>query len=215
MNNNGQITKSTREVTRPLRTLVPLIKRDLHGLENSGKPFRYSIGKNLAEASENHEELKKAGGWYAWLKKNFAMARSTAHTYIAFYESASRQAKRSGARGARFKTQEEESEAYTKFAKRGDKHRKRAYKERRETIGGILGGIDADLYAQKISDRLKEIDLRRDLGTKVVEAGFRLLAKELHPDKGGTSELMRRLQAVRKRLLDLCQMIGSEVEISE
>lgn len=211
------ITKRNNEqITRPLKALVPPIKRNLYDLENSGKPYRYKIGRDLLEAREHHEELKKAGGWVAWLEKNFAMARSTAENFMAFYESALNRAKRSGARGAHFKTQQAESEAYEEFAKRGDKHRhksRRDHRERSETIGAIVGGIDADIYAQKLADRQEEIELRRDLAEKLVEAGFRLLAKELHPDKGGSNELMRRLKAVREALMELVPMIGSEVTI--
>jgi hypothetical protein len=211
MNKNGQIEKAKTQVARPLRTLVPLIKRDLHDLENSGKPYRYSVGEKLVEAKKDHEGLKKAGGWIAWLKKNFIMSLTSADRFMEFYESELSKARRRGIRRPDvFETQEDEAEAYTKFS-----HKREGKKRHRRDLGSILSGIDADLYAQKLQDRKKEIDLRRDLAEKLIEAGFRLLAKELHPDKGGTSELMRRLNAVREALLRLLVTIGSEVAIFE
>jgi hypothetical protein len=208
MNKNGQITKSTSAVTRPLRTLVPLIKRDLYQIDRFRKqsePYRLSAGQKLHEASKS-KELGKVGGWYGWLKKNFVLSSTTADRYIKFY-------KEHSGKGRKKPSRVEEAKSYTEFLDRHDMHGRSSEKKAKETIGSILGGIDADLYAQKIKDRRKEIELREDLARKLVEAGFRLLAKELHPDKGGSSELMRRLQAVRKALLDLCRMIGSDVEM--
>jgi hypothetical protein len=43
---------------------------------------------------------------------------------------------------------------------------------------------------------------QRDLARHVIDLGYRVAAKELHPDKvGGSGEAMTRLNAVRERLM--------------
>lgn len=217
MKNNGQITKTKTQIMRSLKVLVPLIKRDLYQIDRYRKqsdPYRLAAGEKLVEAKGNHQDLKKVGGWGAWLEKNFTLSRASAERYMDFFESEVRKARRRGtAHSEHFETQQDEAEAYTEFLNKGDVHGRGSGKKAKATIGAIVGGIDADIYAQKLQDRQTEITLRRELAEKLVEAGFRLLAKELHPDKGGSGELMRRLKAVKEALMELVPMIGSEVEV--
>jgi hypothetical protein len=49
-------------------------------------------------------------------------------------------------------------------------------------------------------DPLQEAIARLELAQDVIDAGYRRLAKELHPDKGGAPDDMARLNRVRERL---------------
>ena len=42
--------------------------------------------------------------------------------------------------------------------------------------------------------------VRRDLAFKVIDIGFKVLATKLHPDKGGSTEAMTRLNNIRQSL---------------
>jgi hypothetical protein len=50
---------------------------------------------------------------------------------------------------------------------------------------------------------IKDLERRlaqRELSRRIVDAGYRALAKELHPDKGGSQEAMARLNRARDHL---------------
>lgn len=51
-----------------------------------------------------------------------------------------------------------------------------------------------------MSDPLQEAIERLRLAQQFIDAGYRRLAKELHPDRGGTLKDMARLNRVRERL---------------
>jgi hypothetical protein len=55
-------------------------------------------------------------------------------------------------------------------------------------------------YNADQAEQLKELRAVNELARKVIDIGYRVLAKEAHPDKGGSTETMRRLNAVRRRL---------------
>lgn len=46
---------------------------------------------------------------------------------------------------------------------------------------------------------------REEIAVKVIEKGYRLVAHELHPDKGGTVEAMRELTSVRNALVTMAR----------
>jgi hypothetical protein len=48
--------------------------------------------------------------------------------------------------------------------------------------------------------QVKELEARHRLALRMIEIGFTALAKELHPDKGGSEDAMARLSRVRNRL---------------
>lgn len=51
--------------------------------------------------------------------------------------------------------------------------------------------------------RDSEDGLVRELAVKIISTGYRVLSVKLHPDKGGSDEAQRRLNAARKLLQDL------------
>lgn len=56
------------------------------------------------------------------------------------------------------------------------------------------------LAAEDNLTRMQERDAESKLGLRLISIGYRVLAKELHPDKGGSKEAMHRLGRVRDRL---------------
>jgi hypothetical protein len=48
--------------------------------------------------------------------------------------------------------------------------------------------------------RYEERDAQRTLALQLIDIGYKVLARELHPDKGGSREAMARLNAVRHHL---------------
>jgi hypothetical protein len=48
--------------------------------------------------------------------------------------------------------------------------------------------------------RQEEREAQRALALRVIDVGYRAVARDLHPDKGGSPEAMTRLNAVRARL---------------
>ena len=69
-----------------------------------------------------------------------------------------------------------------------------------EEVGGNNG---EPFNAPPRSKREEENDIVLDLAAKIVNAGFKVLAVKLHPDKqGGSHDAMRRLNAAKKLLTD-------------
>ncbi|MGB7598870.1 MAG: hypothetical protein WBM24_01080 [Candidatus Sulfotelmatobacter sp.] len=52
----------------------------------------------------------------------------------------------------------------------------------------------------------------RELAVKLVSKGFQMLSKDHHPDRGGSNEAQRALNAVRDTLLEACDHI-QETEV--
>lgn len=48
--------------------------------------------------------------------------------------------------------------------------------------------------------RKQEREAQRDLSLRIIDIGYKVLAKELHPDKGGSRDMMARLNRARDHL---------------
>jgi hypothetical protein len=72
----------TQSIARPLKVLVPLIKKDIELMEMTKdetlSPYYQSIGEKLIEAKEN----LTWGSWAEWLKHNFEFNQKTAENYM-------------------------------------------------------------------------------------------------------------------------------------
>ena len=55
------------------------------------------------------------------------------------------------------------------------------------------------LYAEEITKK-QEREAQRELSLRIIDIGYKVLAKELHPDKGGSRETMARLNRSRDHL---------------
>jgi hypothetical protein len=53
--------------------------------------------------------------------------------------------------------------------------------------------VDVEALTQDRQSKAKEAQLARDLGLRLIDIGYKVLVTKLHPDKGGSSEAMTRL----------------------
>jgi hypothetical protein len=68
------------------------------------------------------------------------------------------------------------------------------------SVKPAVDAIDVDRLAKVRQDAEQEERLVRSMGMKLIDLGYQILAKKLHPDKGGSSAAMVRLNEVRRRL---------------
>ena len=68
-----------------------------------------------------------------------------------------------------------------------------AFEQLNDAIRGIMNGLDTDLAAGVLG-------LPRDATREQIEAAYRRLARQHHPDRGGTAEQFRRVQEAYERL---------------
>lgn len=188
------VTKlASGEVLRPPRILVPLIKTDLKQAKEAeaeaGKPYYIAAGEKMAEAKVQ----LKHGEWGSWLRRNFKIGETQAKLYM---------------RAARA-TVDGENDA------QGDKpqslHQYRLSRGERQTVypkpwlADVKASVDQakrdmERVREESLNRQQERDAERTLAMRLIDIGFKVLAKELHPDKGGSRDAMGRLNRVRDRL---------------
>jgi hypothetical protein len=65
-----------------------------------------------------------------------------------------------------------------------------------------------DEYEAEQTRRQALLDARRSWAERLIQAGFRTLALQCHPDHGGSNESMRQVIAAQERLKDLLKMSG-------
>ena len=180
--------QASREVARPLKVLERLIKEDIEAGDKAGMDYWRSAGEKLNEAQDGHFERDTAGFW-RWAETKFEKTRTTIRTWMAL-----------GALPASksFKSQRDYQKAqgysvtptriHRDWARPVDDIADRARNEARR-----LAAEDALTHRQ-------EREAEAKLGLRLIDIGYRVLAKELHPDKGGSREAMHRLGRVRDRL---------------
>lgn len=188
------IAQNENQVARPLKVLVALIKEDLlHGNEaakQAGMPYYQAAGEKMLEAKNqlNHGEFQP------WLKRNFNLSYESARGYMKFA-----------------KAMEDKKTGIPVFSSLNDFHRQtgdsayRSITTRRDWHEPVKANIEgARRDAERLRDehltRQQEREAERVLALKLIDIGYKVLAKELHPDKGGSRDTMQRLSRVRDRL---------------
>jgi hypothetical protein len=186
MKNEQQLeTKKEQPLVRPLKVLVPLIKEHLAERErlrdDSSIWIEIKIGEELIESKSQ----LKHGEWSTWLKKNFHLSQHTAQVWM--------RASRKNDAGVAFRT----------VSQAGGDHRphheapwstyvRQTARETREQ----MKQFELDEH-----HREKEREAEHTLANRLIDIGYKVLSKELHPDKlGGSNEAMTRLNVVRDRL---------------
>lgn len=181
-----------QRVVRPLRVLVPLIQDDLkHGreaAERAGMPYYQAAGEKLIEAKIQI----KHGEWGSWLDRELSISRSQADRYILYAK----------------------ADVKTKFTARGEFASLREVERSvnpnigtgktawHEQVTNIVSRVDTETLNLKREElkRQEEREAQRKLALQLIDIGYKVLARTLHPDKGGSREAMSRLNAVRERL---------------
>jgi hypothetical protein len=183
-----------RRIARPLKVLVPLIKEDLaHGkeaAERAGMPYYQAAGEKLIEAKAQ----LKHGEFTDWVKRNFSVSIQWARQYMALAEHAQKESAVSFSTMGDFIRKTGPDPNYNTFESRKPSWH--------EPVKQIVGRLDTETLNLKREDlkRQEERDAQRALGLQLIDIGYKVLARELHPDKGGSREAMARLNAVRDRL---------------
>lgn len=197
----GTLTKATTNgaIARPLKVLVPLIKDDLakakDAAERAGLPYYQAAGEKMIEAKSqlNHGEFTD------WMKRNFDISIQHARKYMRLAEHSAGQ-----------------KESADSFSSLADFVRQTAKNPSDETYGRSYGQTSA--WHGSVKEVVKEIDtetlnIKREemnrqeerdaqhkLALQLIDIGYKVLARELHPDKGGSRDAMSRLNTVRDRL---------------
>jgi hypothetical protein len=189
------IESKTQQVARPLHMLVPLIKKDIEdgreASERAGMPYYRAAGEKLAEAKP---QFSSASDFYSWANRHFGVRETQVKTYLSL-------AKDTG-----------KSVAPTPITSLNDF--KRGHLGHNRPTGGYVRrdwqpDVDAAAARAKAdAERIRDAELTRQqeraaeqtLALRLIEIGYKVLAKELHPDKGGSRDAMARLNRVRDRL---------------
>ncbi len=185
-----------QRIARPLKVLVPLIKDDLqHGqeaAERAGMPYYQAAGEKLIEAKSQ----MKHGEFVPWVQRNFEIKIAQADLYMAYaHHAEENDAATSFSSLSEFQRETgRRAENYNTFASR-----KPAWQE---PVREVVSRVDTETLNLKREDlkRQDEREAQRELALQLIDIGYKVLARELHPDKGGSREAMARLNAVRDRL---------------
>jgi hypothetical protein len=123
-----------------------------------------------AKLSEARSQMRH-GEWGPWLKRNVSLSQETARQYMIFAEATQGQNPRT-----------------LGFSSMNDFHRQTGSRAYRGVDEGVQENVErARREAEKV------------LALRLIDIGFKIL-KELHPDKGGSSDAMSRLNRLRDRL---------------
>lgn len=186
----------SRYVARPLRVLVPLIHADLkqgrEAAERAGMPYYQAAGEKLLEAKEQLTH----GEFVPWVKRNFNMQIRQAQVYMALAEHTAnekRGAPRFSSLGDFIRKTGPDPDYNTFASKKPSWH---------EPVKDVIGRVDTETLNLKREElkRADEREAQRTLALHLIDIGYKVLARTLHPDKGGSREAMARLNAVRDRL---------------
>lgn len=181
-------------VARPLSVLISLIQKDLEQASEAAKrasmPYYKAAGDKMLEAKASGQ--LSHGEFKPWIERNFKLSYSRAYQYMKF-------------------AKDDKSSEPQNFSSMNDYHKQigssdyRSITTKRSWHEDVRDNIErARIEAQRIKNenlsRQQERDEERKLALKLIDIGFKVLAKELHPDKGGTRGAMSRLSRVRDRL---------------
>jgi hypothetical protein len=190
-------TQSSGAVLRPPRILVPLIKEDLRlGDEErrqAGMEHYRAAGEKMIEAKS---QLAR-GEFGLWIKRNFKLTSRHAERYMAFARATDGTQNRRYDNFSDFMRQDGGDPGYGKVVRKTGWH-----DEVKDTIS--KAAEDAMRLAREDSlTRKQEREAEQKLALRLIDIGYKVLAKELHPDKlGGDRDAMARLNRVRTRLKD-------------
>jgi len=173
----------TQAVTRPLKVLIPAIKDEIAQGDAAGVEFYRRAGEMLLEAKEQLTH----GEWTPWLKRNFTLCPRTARDYMALA------ARLIGENGSAlpFSTLSEFTQP-----DRATHHRP----VWQEPVREITSRVNMEAIVAHERSRVQEQRLQQALGRQLIDIGYKVLCTKLHPDKGGSTEAMARLNRVRSRL---------------
>jgi hypothetical protein len=200
MTTNHVAVRAKNAVARPLKVLVPLIRKNIRLGDEAGVTYYRLAGDDLREAKDSGQIPSHR--WNAWVSKNIAISSRTASRYMRFseiYEEAQEASGRDDV--VPFK----EDEKYYALANPGAAQTRRERESARKPLHEAVKRIDVDYLAREQTSRREETQLHRDIALELIDIGFKALATRLHPDRGGSRDAMRRLNRVRDELKSVAE----------
>jgi len=189
-------TKNELPIMRPLKVLVPLIKDDLKqadlAAKNAPVPFYRAAGEKMLEARGQVAR----GEWESWVRQNFRIGIRAAEQYMALARATASLQIRDAIRDEEELTFREAVRRHTANKNFGQPAGWQA--DIKENVRQAR--VEAQRIAEEHLTRQQERDAEKKLALRLIDIGFKVLVKELHPDKGGSKDAMARLSRVRARL---------------
>lgn len=181
--------KRTTQLARPPSALVPLIRAAISAVDKS----KQEIADLLAEARVSFDTFSEFLGW-ANRHFGYKETQATQLLSVGRYRQNDPAAARLPSLNATL----------------------RAMGHSRPTTGRVTREWQPDVdaiaeRARREQDRIsraaeeeltrkQEREAQRELSLRIIDIGYKVLAKELHPDKGGSREMMARLNRARDHL---------------
>lgn len=172
--------RTTTEIARPLKVLVPLIQNELEAGDNAGIEHYRRAGEMLIEAKEQVEH----GEWKGWIERNFHLSATTARRYMQLVAA----------------TQNNRRRLFSTMSEAVEPHRAHHQTSWHQPVQEIASRVNVAALAKEQLDKEREQQLLHKLGHQLIDIGYKVLSSKLHPDKGGSSEAMSRLNKVRSIL---------------
>ena len=179
----------TTAVARPLKVLVPLIKKDLDEIRKAEKEAAMDEKRHCGELMIEAKSQLKQGEFGPWLKRNFEIS----HRYANEWMNLARVTEFAEPIPLSIREVVERTRNNPNFGKEA------AW---RAPIREALRNVDMEMMNRRKAEvaRLEERALERKLALQLIDIGYKILATKLHPDKGGSRDAMARLNAVREKL---------------
>ncbi len=179
-------------VIRPLRVLTALIKEELHLAEQAGMPHVRKAAALLIEVRDAHYQ-GRVEDFYKWADSEFNRSKATLRRWINLVSDETKSRRRFES----LREQQRHRGHITPTS--GRSFRKPDWHEAVD---------DSAERARREMNRIRDIELTRQqerdadhkLALRLIDIGYKVLAKELHSDKGGPPGAMTRLNRVRDRL---------------
>lgn len=192
MNTPAVAHKTGKQVARPLRVLVPLIKDDLQqgdeAAERAAMPYYEAAGEKLIEARAQ----SNATEFWDWARRNFGRSEKQCRLYMHLAEAT--EGRKNGTMAPSLREFQRE---------RGENRPTPVHPQPwHEPVKKIIKDVDIELLNRRASElkRAEEREAQRELALQLIDIGYKALATKLHPDKGGSRQAMARLNQVRDRL---------------
>jgi hypothetical protein len=194
-------TTDDREVVRPLRVieaeLKELFRQAAEAAEEAKLPYYKKIGPLLSEAKESHFQ-RNSMGFLAWTKEKFGISQTTTYTCLR-YEARDR--------SKSFESQEDFLRTPKNKGGAGWSRPAPGSRMSREWTGPVdevaqRARKEALRIAQEdVLSRAQEREAYKKLAVRLIDIGYKVLAKELHPDKmDGDKTAFQRLARIRDNL---------------
>lgn len=194
-------TKKVQQVIRPLRVieaeLKPIFDEAEGAAEEARQPYYKKAAPLLLEAREGHF-MNETAKFYEWAQKKFGISRTTTTRWVLF-----------GADDKSKSFKHLDHFVHTPKSKGGLGYAPRATPVRREwahPVDEIASQARKEAFRisqEEALNRAQERDAMRKLSHRLIAIGYRVLSKELHPDKmHGNREAMARLNRVKDILRD-------------